>query len=145
MGSACCIAAREKDLPSRTGGNALYRNVRCSPTWSFQWENRRRVASEIDDSPYQTSHRFSRDVSVEVKGPVGSDRGNLSDEVSLHESFGTPVSLKSPVHEGVVANLIAQPSGDVLHYYLNPILRLSNPYVFFFNVFYCPPLICPEL
>ncbi|KAG8632420.1 hypothetical protein MANES_18G021006v8 [Manihot esculenta] len=111
MGSACCIAAREKDLPSRTGGNALYRNVRCSPTWSFQWENRRRVASEIDDSPYQTSHRFSRDVSVEVKGPVGSDRGNLSDEVSLHESFGTPVSLKSPVHEGVVANLIAQPSG----------------------------------
>ncbi|KAF2290600.1 hypothetical protein GH714_014644 [Hevea brasiliensis] len=111
MGSACCIAAREKDLPNRTGGNTLHRNVRCSPTWSFHWENRRRVAGEIDDSPYQTSHRFSRDVSAEVKGLLGSDRGNLSDEVSLHESFGSPVSLKSPVQEGTVTNLIAQPSG----------------------------------
>ncbi|KAF2290598.1 hypothetical protein GH714_014637 [Hevea brasiliensis] len=83
MGSACCIAAREKDLPNRTGGNTLHRNVRCSPTWSFHWENRRRVAGEIDDSPYQTSHRFSRDVSAEVKGLLGSDRGNLSDEISI--------------------------------------------------------------
>ncbi|EEF52624.1 uncharacterized protein LOC8275774 [Ricinus communis] len=111
MGAACCIAARNKDLPNRTGGNTLHRNARCSPTWSFRWENRRRVAGEIEDSLYQTSHGLSRDVSVEVKGPLSSDRGNLSDEGSLHESFGTPISLKSPLHERIGANLIAQPSG----------------------------------
>ncbi|WCJ35233.1 RING/U-box superfamily protein [Euphorbia peplus] len=106
MGSACCVPARNEDLTNRTTVNTLHRNVRCSPTWSFRWENRRRVAGEIDDSPYQTSHGLSRDVSVEMKGPLGSDRGNLSDEVSLHESYGTPVSLKSPVHERMSVNLI---------------------------------------
>lgn len=128
MGSACCTATREKDLPNRTGGNTVPRNVMCSPTWSFRWESRRRVAGEVYDSPYQTSLGFSREVSVEVKGPLCSDRGILSDEVSLHESFGTHVSLKSPVHEGMAANLIVQPSGQVLHYFFNPILRLTNSY-----------------
>ncbi|XP_065880779.1 uncharacterized protein [Euphorbia lathyris] len=108
MGSACCVAARSEDLNNRTTVNTLNRNARCSPTWSFRWENRRRVAGEIDDSPYQTSHGISRDVSVELKGPLGSDRGNLSDEASLHESYGTPVSLKSPVHERTSVNLIPQ-------------------------------------
>ncbi|KDP38554.1 hypothetical protein JCGZ_04479 [Jatropha curcas] len=111
MGSVCCVAARDKDLPNRTVVNTVHRNPRCSPTWSFRWENRRRVAGEIEDSLYQTSHRLSRDVNVEVKGQLGSDRGHLSDEGSLHESFGTPVSLKSPVHEGMGTNLMAQPSG----------------------------------
>ncbi|XP_050206083.1 uncharacterized protein LOC126655812 [Mercurialis annua] len=111
MGAACCIAAREKDLPDTTGGNIFHRNARCSPTWSFRWENRRRVAGEIEDSPYQTSQALSRDISVEVKDPLGSDRDNLSDEGSLHESFGTPFSLRSPSHERGGTNLIAQPSG----------------------------------
>lgn len=111
MGAACCTAVKDTDLPNRAGGNSLHRNARCSPTWSFRWENRRRVAGEIEDPPYQTSHGCSRDVNVEVKGPLGSDRGNLSEEGSLRESSGTPIFLKSPVHERVGANLIAQPSG----------------------------------
>lgn len=116
MGSACCVAAKSKeDLPISNSSNTSHRNVRCSPTWSFRWENRRRVAGEIDGSPYQTSHGLSRDASVEVKGPLGSDRGNLSDEVSLHDSYGTPVSLKSPVYEGMRVNLIAQASGNASH------------------------------
>lgn len=114
MGAACCVAARDKELPNRTGGENLHRNVRCSPTWSFRWENRRRVAGEIEDSPYQTSRGLSRDVSVEMKGTLGSDRGNLSGGLSPHESFGTPISLKSPGHEPMAANLIRHPSGKVL-------------------------------
>jgi hypothetical protein len=49
-----------------------------------------------------------------MKGTLGSDRGNLSDGLSPLESFGTPISLKSPVHEGMGVILTAQPSGKGL-------------------------------
>ncbi|KAJ6306424.1 hypothetical protein OIU78_021691 [Salix suchowensis] len=80
------------------------------PTLSFRWDNRRRVAGEIEDSSYQMSLGVSRDASVEMKGTLGSDRGNLSDVSSPLESFGAPISLKSPVHEGMGVNLMTQPS-----------------------------------
>ncbi|KAJ4840108.1 hypothetical protein Tsubulata_035317 [Turnera subulata] len=108
MGAACCTAARDKDLPSRVVSDTFHRNTRCSPTWSFRWENRRRVAGEIDDSSYQMSRGVSRDISLEMKGALGSERGNLSDGLSLRDSFGTPISVKSPVHEGLV--MMTQPS-----------------------------------
>lgn len=110
MGAACCVAARDNDFPTRTGCRALHGNARCSPTLSFRWDNRRRVAGEIEDSSYQMSRGVSRDVSVEMKGTLGSDRGNLSDGLSPPGSFGTPISLKSPVHEGMGVNLTTQPS-----------------------------------
>ena len=114
MGAACCVAARDKDFPSTTGCQALHRNSGCSPTLSFRWDNRRRVAGEIEDLSCQMSCGVSRDVSVEMKGTLGSDRGNLSDGLSPLESFGTPISLKSPVHEGMGVILTAQPSGKGL-------------------------------
>ncbi|KAJ6931416.1 hypothetical protein NC652_014807 [Populus alba x Populus x berolinensis] len=110
MGAACCVAARDNDFPTRTGCRALHGNAGCSPTLSFRWDNRRRVAGEIEDSSYQMSRGVSRDVSVEMKGTLGSDRGNLSDGLSPLGSFGTPISLKSPVHEGMGVNLTTQPS-----------------------------------
>ncbi|KAJ6412108.1 hypothetical protein OIU84_005215 [Salix udensis] len=110
MGAACCVAARDNDLPTRTGCRALHGNAGCSPTLSFRWDNRRRVAGEIEDSSYQMSLGVSRDASVEMKGTLGSDRGNLSDGSSPLESFGAPISLKSPVHEGMGVNLMTQPS-----------------------------------
>ncbi|XP_061972694.1 uncharacterized protein LOC133694991 [Populus nigra] len=110
MGAACCVAARDNDFPTGTGCRALHGNAGCSPTLSFHWDNRRRVAGEIEDSSYQMSRGVSRDVSVEMKGTLGSDRGNLSDGLSPLESLGTPISLKSPVHEGMGVNLTTQPS-----------------------------------
>ena len=76
------------------------------------------MAGEIEDSSYQMSRGVSRDVSVEMKGTLGSDRGNLSDGLSPLESFGTPISLKSPVHEGMGVNLTTQPSGRGLQFCL---------------------------
>ncbi|GLT41099.1 hypothetical protein SLA2020_151890 [Shorea laevis] len=100
MGSACCVAARERTIPSRTQSQPLHRNITCSPSWSFRWDNRRRVAGEIEEPSYQGSHGISRDVSMEMKGVLGSGRGNLSDQGSPLENSGTPTSEKSPAHEG---------------------------------------------
>ena len=118
MGAACCVAARDNDFPTRTGCRALHGNAGCSPTLSFRRDNRRRVAGEIEDSSYQMSLGVSRDASVEMKGTLGSDRGNLSDGLSPLESFGAPISLKSPVHEGLGVNLTTQPSGRGLQFCL---------------------------
>ncbi|KAJ8762198.1 hypothetical protein K2173_007354 [Erythroxylum novogranatense] len=112
MGSACCKVAKDKDFIIRSESNTLNRNARCSPSWSFRWENRRRVAGEVEDASYQTSHQNSRYLSAEIKELVGSDQDNHFDEGSLHDSFGTPFSVKSPVHQGTSLNLTNQ-SSDV--------------------------------
>lgn len=112
MGSACCVAARDKTIPQRAGGETLHRNAIPSPSWSFRWDSRGRVAGE--NLSYQVSDGISRNVSMELKGSLGSERGNLSDGGSPLENSGTPTSLKSPVHEGVDVNLMTPHSGKSL-------------------------------
>jgi len=112
MGSACCVAAaKDPNLPNRTGGETVRRDVVCSPSWSFQWDSRERVAGEIENPSYHTSHVDSRNVSMELKGSLSSERGNLSDGGSIMENSVTPISLKSPVDEALVANLMTPSSG----------------------------------
>lgn len=112
MGSVCCVPAKEHALPSRTTGESLHRNVLYSPSWSFHWDNRGRVAGEIDNTSYGAAHAVRRNVRLEMKGRLGHERGTFSDGGSLL-SFGTPPSQKSPVHEGTVANSMT-PSGKLL-------------------------------
>lgn len=114
MGSACCVAARDGTLPNRTRVETSRRNVICSPSWSFRRDNQRRVAGEVDESPYQVSRGVNRNLSGEIKGLFDSERGNHSDGGSL-EIVGTPSSLKSPVHEEMGANLMTMPSGRFLY------------------------------
>ncbi|TYI27887.1 hypothetical protein ES332_A05G206500v1 [Gossypium tomentosum] len=112
MGSACCVAARDRTIANRTGGETSHSNLRCSPSWSFCRDNRRRVAGEIDEPSYQVSNGTSRNVSMEIKGTLGSDRGNFSDQGSPLEieTYGTPTSQKSPVHEEMGGNMMTPPS-----------------------------------
>ncbi|KAI4367272.1 hypothetical protein MLD38_023029 [Melastoma candidum] len=49
MGAACCVAARDRTIPVVSSGDHRSWNSRHSPTWSFRWENRGRVAGE--DAP----------------------------------------------------------------------------------------------
>lgn len=110
MGSACCVPARERTYPNRTGGE-IRRNVIYSPSWSFRWDNNRgRVAGEVETPSYQVSCGISRNASMELKGPLGSERGNFSDMGSPLENFGSPTSQKSPVHGGTVTHLMTSPS-----------------------------------
>lgn len=106
MGSVCCVPAKERALPNRATGESLHRNVIYSPSWSFHWDNRGRVAGEVDNTSYGAAHAVSRNVSLEMKVRLGHERGNFSDGGSLLDNFGTPTSQKSPVHEGTVANLM---------------------------------------
>ncbi|KAK7351717.1 hypothetical protein VNO77_11365 [Canavalia gladiata] len=112
MGSACCVAAKDHTLPNRTRGESLHRNAVCSPSWSFQWDSWGRVAGEIEDSSFRTTHRVSRNVSMELKGSLSSERGNLSDGGSTLENSVTPVSHKSPVREHLVTSQMT-PSSDL--------------------------------
>ncbi|XVF73804.1 hypothetical protein PTKIN_Ptkin13bG0011100 [Pterospermum kingtungense] len=112
MGSACCVAARDRTLQSRTRGETLHRNVTCSPSLSFRWDNRRRVAGEIEEPSYQVSNGASRNFSMEIKVTLGSGSGNLSYQGSLleFENYGIPASQKSPFHEDMGGNMMTPPS-----------------------------------
>ncbi|OIW03508.1 hypothetical protein TanjilG_31021 [Lupinus angustifolius] len=112
MGAACCVPAKDTSLPHRPGGESLCRDVVCSPSWSFRWDNHGRVAGEMENTPFQVSRVVSRNISMELKGSISSERGNLSDEGSTLENSVTPISLKSPADEAVVAYLMT-PSSDL--------------------------------
>lgn len=112
MGSVCCVAARDKTLPQGGGGETLHRNVVNSPSWSFRWDSRGRVAGEIENPSHHMLHGINRNYSMELKGSLGSERANLSDGGSLMDNFGTPTSLKSPAHEGVDMNMMT-PHSDL--------------------------------
>ncbi|KAI8548873.1 hypothetical protein RHMOL_Rhmol07G0307900 [Rhododendron molle] len=119
MGSACCVARKDTTVTSRTSGETLRRNAGYSPSWSFRWDNRRRVAGELENIS-ETSLGISTNSSMEIKGELISDRGNFSGQGSPLGNFGTPTSQKStpmsqkstptsqksPVHEGQGANTV---------------------------------------
>ncbi|GMH23391.1 hypothetical protein Nepgr_025234 [Nepenthes gracilis] len=107
MGSVCCVASRDRKLPERSSGEGFHRNATQSPSWSFQWDNRRCVADEIDYPSHQPCERISKDVVTEMKGTLGSDDGTISTAESPMEDFVTSPSQKSPTHEGVGLHSIA--------------------------------------
>ncbi|XP_020219545.1 uncharacterized protein LOC109802554 [Cajanus cajan] len=104
MGSACCVAAKDHTIPRRTGGESIHRNGVCSPSWSFQWDSWGRVAGEIEDPSFHSSRRVSRNVSMELKGSLSSERGNLSDGGSTLDNSVSSMSQKSPVREHLVTS-----------------------------------------
>ncbi|GMP81441.1 hypothetical protein CsSME_00036152 [Camellia sinensis var. sinensis] len=112
MGSVCCVARKDRTLTNGTSGEILHRNAIYSPSWSFRWDNRRRVAGEIENISYAPSHGISTNSSMEIKGELIFDRGNLSGRGSPLGNFGTPTSQKSPVHEGLVATTITSSASE---------------------------------
>ncbi|KAF8024293.1 hypothetical protein BT93_F1473 [Corymbia citriodora subsp. variegata] len=104
MGSACCVASRDQTVPCRTANETLHRNIIYSPSWSFRWENRRRVAGEIDNPPYELNHGNSDSAPTEIKEPISSRRGHISDGRSPLGTMGTPLSQQSPTHDVVGAD-----------------------------------------
>ncbi|KAJ7957794.1 RING/U-box superfamily protein [Quillaja saponaria] len=113
MGSACCVAAKDQTLPNRTGGESLCWNGIYSPSLNFRPDNRGRVAGEIESPCCNTSHGHgaSRNVSMELKCSLSSERGDLSDGGSTLENSVTPISQKSHVHDSLITNLMT-PSSD---------------------------------
>ncbi|KGN61824.1 uncharacterized protein LOC101206081 isoform X2 [Cucumis sativus] len=107
MGSACCVAARDKTIVSGSGSETLCRNIRYSPSWSFRWDNRGRVAGE------ETSINWFSD-------SVGrNDRAELKCESAYASEDGSPLEhlrrrgwQKSPPPEGTTNHLRTPSSGQ---------------------------------
>ncbi|KAL1060517.1 hypothetical protein V6Z11_1Z091800 [Gossypium hirsutum] len=99
MGAACCVAARDKTIVNGSGSEVLHRNMRYSPTWSFRWDNRGRVAGE-DTSISWFSDAVSRNDGSEIKyeSACASEDGNSS------ESFQSRTWQKSPTSEGTAGH-----------------------------------------
>ncbi|KAJ9189694.1 hypothetical protein P3X46_000955 [Hevea brasiliensis] len=79
MGGACCVAARDKNIvngPS-TSSEILHRNIRCSPTWSFRWDNRGRVAGEETSIPwFSDANRGNGGPDIKCESAYASEDGS---------------------------------------------------------------------
>ncbi|KAK6159497.1 hypothetical protein DH2020_006811 [Rehmannia glutinosa] len=99
MGAACCIAAKDRTMTNGSPGETLQRHARYSPSWSFRWDNRGRVAGE--ETPANWSH----------DGGCGNDRMPVKFSTTVGAAFaseeGSPLDSsrslawqKSPLSEG---------------------------------------------
>ncbi|KAE8716879.1 RING/U-box superfamily protein isoform 1 [Hibiscus syriacus] len=100
MGAACCVTSRDKAIVNGSGSELLHRNTRCSPTWSFHWDNRGRVAGE-DTSVSWFSDAISRNDGSEVK----YESACVSEDGSLSWSFQSRTWKKCPTSEGAGGKL----------------------------------------
>lgn len=117
MGSACCVAARDRTISNGATSEISQRNVRYSPSWSFRWDNRGRVAGE------ETSVNWSSD------GVAGNDRLEFksgttvetvcpSEDGSPMDSFRSFPWQKSPTSERNMGSSTHPSSGRTLHGFL---------------------------
>ncbi|XVF67754.1 hypothetical protein PTKIN_Ptkin10aG0147700 [Pterospermum kingtungense] len=106
MGAACCVAGRDKTIVSPSGGDVLHRNIRHSPTWSFHWDNRGRVAGE-DTSVSWFSDAVSRNDGSDIK----YESACASEDESPPESFQSRTWQKSPTSDGTVGR-VRTPASD---------------------------------
>ncbi|XP_065865880.1 uncharacterized protein [Euphorbia lathyris] len=94
MGGACCVAARDKNIVSGPSSEILHRNIRHSPSWSFRWDNRGRVAGE-ETSLTWFSDGNNRNQGSDIK--YNSTRS--SGDGSPLDSFQRSTWQKSPASE----------------------------------------------
>lgn len=108
MGAACCVAAKDKTIQSRSNSENLHRNVRCSPTWSFRWDHRGRVAGE-DTSINWFSDGVSRNDGSENK----NESAHVSEDGSPLQNCQRNGCQKSPISEGTTAHVGNSTSGNI--------------------------------
>ena len=110
MGAACCVAAKDRTITSRSGSEVLQRNVRYSPSWSFRWDNRRRVAGE-EMSVNSLSDGVNRNDGFDIKSRTTVGSAFVSEEGSPLDSFRSYTWQKSPILERDTGLLCVPPSG----------------------------------
>ncbi|KAK1352229.1 60S ribosomal protein L44 [Heracleum sosnowskyi] len=109
MGAACCVAAKDRAVTSRSGSEVIQRNVRYSPSWSFRWDNRRRVAGE-EMSLNSLSDGINRNDGFDIKSRTTVGSAYVSEEGSPLDSFRSYTWQKSPIREGDTGLLCVPPS-----------------------------------
>ncbi|KAK4803882.1 hypothetical protein SAY86_003699 [Trapa natans] len=119
MGSACCIAAKDQRVPNLSPAETLQRSTQYSPSWSFPWDNRRRVAGETDNISSEFSHGISDNRNMHVKKPFRSTSCDISARTNQVENFGPQISQSVSTH-GVDANNMI-PTSDISTESNNPV------------------------
>ncbi|KAG9142512.1 hypothetical protein Leryth_017018 [Lithospermum erythrorhizon] len=100
MGSVCCVAAKDRTITSGAAGDVLSRNIRHSPSWSFRWENRGRVAGE-ETSVNWLSEGFRSNDRVDVKSGSTLEITYASEEGGSLDSFRSVTWQKSPASQEI--------------------------------------------
>jgi hypothetical protein len=108
MGNACFVAARDKTVQSGPTNENSLRNVRSSPTWSFRWDHRGRVAGE-DTSINWFSDGNSRNGGSETK----NESGRVLENGSPAQNCQPNTCQKSPISEGTGENVRDSTSGNL--------------------------------
>lgn len=112
MGSACCVAARDRTVTNGSTSENLQRNVGYSPSWSFRWDNRGRVAGE-DTSLNWSSDGITGNDRFDFKSRTTVETVYASEEGSPLDSFRSLAWQKSPTSERNGGSM-SQPSADPL-------------------------------
>lgn len=107
MGASCCVAARDKTIQSGSANEILHRNIRYSPTWSFRWDHRGRVAGE-DTSINWFSDGISRNDGSENK----NESTYASEDGSPLQNYQRQRWQKSPISEGTAGQVRTLTSGN---------------------------------
>ncbi|KAJ1413551.1 Zinc finger, RING-type [Sesbania bispinosa] len=106
MGAACCVATRDRTIQSGSTSEILHRNIRYSPTWSFRWDHRGRVAGE-DTSINWFSDGNSRSDRLENK----NESSYVSEDGSPLQNYQRNKWQKSPISEVTTGHMINSSSG----------------------------------
>ncbi|KAL7602254.1 hypothetical protein Lser_V15G24819 [Lactuca serriola] len=125
MGSACCVAARDRRaITNGSISDVIPRNIRYSPSWGVRWENRRRVAGEeasmtwySDSVTVATNDRLDNKSQTTVGTAYASEEGS-----SPLESFRNLTWQKSSPSEGYPV-----PQSEDLSLSKNPTKLSSSP------------------
>ncbi|KAL0412470.1 UNVERIFIED_CONTAM: hypothetical protein Sradi_1448700 [Sesamum radiatum] len=114
MGAACCVAAKDKAIVNGPHPETLQRHVRYSPSWSFRWDNRGRVAGE-ETPAYCLRYGGGENQRVEVKSGPTVETTFASDEGGPLDSSQSSPGQKSPISEGNAGSLRLPASGKLLY------------------------------
>ncbi|CAN4112398.1 unnamed protein product [Withania somnifera] len=98
MGSACCVAARDRTVINGSTSETLQSNLRYSPSWSFHWDNRGRVAGE-ETSVNWSSDGVGGNDRLEFKSGTTVETLYASEEGSPLDSFRSLALEKSPASD----------------------------------------------
>ncbi|CAH1425887.1 unnamed protein product [Lactuca virosa] len=102
MGSACCVAARDRRaITNGSSSDVIPRNIRYSPSWGVRWENRRRVAGEEASMTwYSDTVTVATNDRLDNKSQTTVGTAYASEEGSPLESFRNLTWQKSSPSEG---------------------------------------------
>ncbi|CAN4107516.1 unnamed protein product [Withania somnifera] len=103
MGSACCVAARDRAVINGSTSETLQSNVRYSPSWSFRCDTRGRVAGE-ETSVNWSSDGVGGNDRLEFKSGTTVETLYASDEGSPLGSFRSLALQKSPASDCNIVN-----------------------------------------